>query len=151
MRKIAVLTMFCVVGLVSSAQAVKPPHPQHPAHPAKSHPKSCAARAEGYDASGTLILASLSPAAGHHRYSGTIEVTVTRANHRAAKGDQTFTLTDARVVFHHGVNATAPGAGSRVGLHGKITELPKGCSTTGFSPTITVRNVDIRTAKPVKP
>ena len=96
-------------------------------------------------------MASLSPAAGHHRYSGTIEVIVTRANHRAAKGDQTFTLTDARVVFHHGVNTTAPAAGSRVGLHGKITELPKGCSTTGFSPTITVRNVDIRTAKPVKP
>jgi hypothetical protein len=148
MRKIAVLTMFGVVGLVGSAQAVKPPHPQHPA---TSHPKSCAARAEGYDASGTLVLASLSPAAGHHRYSGTIEVIVTRANHRAAKGDQTFTLTDARVVFHHGVNATAPAAGSRVGLHGKITELPKGCSTTGFSPTITVRNVDIRTAKLVKP
>jgi hypothetical protein len=148
MRKIAVLTMFGVVGLVGSAQAVKPPHPQHPA---TSHPKSCAARAEGYNASGTLVMASLSPAAGHHRYSGTIEVIVTRANHRAAKGDQTFTLTDARVVFHHGVNATAPAAGSRVGLHGKITELPKGCSATGFSPTITVRNVDIRTAKPVKP
>jgi hypothetical protein len=148
MRKIAVLTMFGVVGLVGSAQAVKPQHPQHPA---TSHPKSCAARAEGYNASGTLVLASLSPAAGHHRYSGTIEVIVTRANHRAAKGDQTFTLTDARVVFHHGVNATAPAAGSRVGLHGKITELPKGCSTTGFSPTITVLNVDIRTAKPVKP
>ena len=30
MRKIAVRTMFCVVGLVGSAQAVKPPHPQHP-------------------------------------------------------------------------------------------------------------------------
>jgi hypothetical protein len=143
--------MFGVVGLVGAAQAVKPPHPQHPGHPAKSHPKSCAARAEGYNASGTLVLASLSPAAGHHRYSGTIEVNVSRANHRAAKGDQTFTLTDARVVFHHGVNATAPAGGSRVGLHGKITELPKGCSTTGFSSTITVRDVDIRNAKPVKP
>ena len=40
MRKIAVLTMFCVVGLVGSAQAVKPPHPQHPAHPTKSHSQS---------------------------------------------------------------------------------------------------------------
>jgi hypothetical protein len=55
------------------------------------------------------------------------------------------------VVFHHGVSATAPAAGSRVGLHGKITELPKGCSTTGFSPTVTVRDVDIRKAKPAKP
>jgi hypothetical protein len=60
-------------------------------------------------------------------------------------------LTDVRVVFHHGVSATALAAGSRVGLHGKITELPKGCSTTGFSSTITVHRVDIRKAKPARP
>ncbi len=154
MRKIAVLAVFGVIGMGGVAQAVKPQHPTHPTHPqdpAKSHPKSCEARAEGYNASGALVTAALSPAAGHHRYSGTIEVTVTRANHRAAKGDQTFTLTDARVIFHHGVNAAAPAAGSRVRLHGRITELPKGCSATGFTPMITVRNVDIRTAKPTKP
>jgi hypothetical protein len=157
MRKLAVLTVLAVVGVVGVAQADKPPHPQHPghpahpAHPAKPHPKSCAARSEGYNASGTLVSASLSRAAGRHRYNGTIEVNLTRANHRSATGDQTFTLTDARVIFHHGVNATAPAAGSRVGLHGKITELRRGCSTTDFSPTVTVHDVDIRKAKPAKP
>jgi hypothetical protein len=151
MRKVAVLTVFAVAGFVGAAQADKPPHPLHPGHPAKSHPKSCAARSEGYNARGALVSASLSPAAGHHRYNGTIEVNVTRANHRSATGVQTFTLTNARVIFHHGVDAIAPAPGSRVGLHGKITELPKGCSTTGFSPTITVRHVDIRKAKPAKP
>jgi hypothetical protein len=133
MRNIAVLTVFGVVGLAGAAQAVKPPHPEHPAHPthpATPHPKPCVAHSEGYNASGTLLLSSLSPAAGHHRYSGTINVHLTRANHRAATGDQTFTLAGARVVFHHGVSATAPAAGSRVGMHGTITALPRGCSTT---------------------
>ena len=147
MRKIAVLTMFGVVGLVGVAQAAKPPHPSHPTHPAKSNPKSCTARNEGYNASGTLVSASLTPAAGHNRFTGTLMVTLTRANHGSATGAQTFTLTDARVRFHHGVDPTAPAAGSRVRVHGKITELPKGCSTTGFTSTITVRNVDIRAAK----
>jgi hypothetical protein len=157
MRKIAVLTVFAVVGLVGAAQADKPPHPQHPGHPAhpvhpaKPHPKSCTAHNDGYNASGTLVSASLSPAAGHRRYTGTIEVNVTRANHRSATGDPTFTLTDARVVFHRDVNPTAPAAGSRVGLHGKITQLPTGCETSGFTPTVTVRDVDIRPAKPAKP
>ncbi len=147
MRKIAVLTMFGVVGLVGVAQADKPPHPSHPTHPAKSNPKSCTALNRGYNASGTLVSSSLTAGTGHNRFNGTIELTVTRANHRAATGDQTFTLTNARVRFHHGVDATAPAVGSRVRLHGKITELPKGCSTTGFTSTITVRNVDIRAAK----
>ena len=154
MRRIAVLTVVGVVGLAGVAQATKPPHPQHPAHPghpAKPSPKSCAPRSEGYNASGRLVAASLAPAAGHHRYSGTIEVVVTRANHRSAPGDQTFTLTDARVLFAHGVSATAPAAGSRVGLHGKITELPKGCSTTGVSPAVTVRAVDVHRTKLAKP
>jgi hypothetical protein len=37
-----------------------------------------------------------------------------------------------------------PAVGSRVGLHGKITALPKHCSTVGFTPTITIKRVDIR-------
>lgn len=87
MRGIAVLTVVGVVGFAGVAQASKPPHPQHPGHPAhpghaaKPSPTSCAPRNEGYNASGTLVAASLAPAAGHHRYSGTIEVVVTRANH----------------------------------------------------------------------
>ncbi|MEA2145462.1 MAG: hypothetical protein QOG59_1049 [Solirubrobacteraceae bacterium] len=155
MRKFVLLTVVGVTGLAGVAQAAKPSRPAHPAHPVaghhgQSHPKSCAARKEGYNAVGKLVSATLSPAAGHHRYSGTLEVDVTRANHHATTGDQTFTLTDARVKFHHGVDPTAPAAGSRVGVHGTITELPKGCSSTGFSPTITVRHVDIRPAKAPK-
>jgi hypothetical protein len=161
MRKFVLLTVFAVVGLVGVAQADKPPHPQHPAqaqngahqqsgHPGKSNPKSCSTHNEGFNAVGTLVSASLTPAAGHHRYDGTIVVNVTRANHHAAKGQQSFTLAHARVFFHHGVDATDPAAGSRVGLHGKITEQSKHCSTSGFSPSVTVRDVDISKAKPAK-
>jgi hypothetical protein len=151
MRKILVLAGIGAVGLVGVAQADKPPHPAHPAHPshpAKPSPKSCAPRAVGYNARGTLVSATLTPATtGHGRFSGTLAVNVTKANHHAMTGSQSFTLTGAHVVFHHGVDATAPAAGSRVGLHGKVTVLPKGCATAGFSPTITIHGVDIRVAK----
>ena len=143
MRKILVLAVFGVIGIVGVAQAEKP---VHPTHPAKEHPKSCAPRHEGYNAEGTLVTSSLT-ALGHDRFSGSITVNVTRANHHAATGAETFTFTDARVVFHHGVDATMPAAGSRVGLHGKITVLPKGCTDAGFTATITVRRLDLRVAK----
>jgi hypothetical protein len=74
-------------------------------------------------------------------------VNVTRANHHAATGDQTFTLAGARVKFHHGVDPTAPAPGSRVKLHGKVTKLSKHCPTEGFTPTITVKKVDIAQPK----
>ncbi len=87
--------------------------------------------------------AAITPA-GKGRYDGTIEVNLSRANHHAPTGAQTFTLASARVKFHHGVDATAPAIGSRVKLHGKITQLSKHCSQEGFTPTITVKKVDIR-------
>lgn len=161
MRKIAMLAALCGFAVAVPAQADKPAHPARPAHPAhpahpsdpskpdhQSNPHKCVAHSVGYNASGTLVKATLTKLADG-RYSGTIEVNVARANHKAATGDQTFTLTDARVKFHHGVDATNPAPGSRVGLHGKVTQLPHSCSTTGFTPTITVKNVDIRT--PAKP
>lgn len=151
MRKILVLSAIGVVGLVGVAQAWKPPHPSHPAHP--SHPvhpakgaKSCTPHAVGYNARGRLVSSSLT-LGSNGRYSGTITVDVTKANHHAVTGSQSFTLTDARVIFHHGVDATAPAVGSRVGLHGKITVLRKGCATTGFTPRITLTHVDVRVAK----
>jgi hypothetical protein len=161
MRKIVLLTAVAVVGLVGVAQADKPPHPTHPAqaqngahkqsgHPGKSNPKPCATHNEGFNAVGSLVSASLTPAGGHRRYGGTIVVTLTRVNHHAANGQQSFTLTDARVFFHHGIDATDPAAGSRVRLHGKITELSKPCSSSGFSPSVTVRYVDISKAKTAK-
>jgi hypothetical protein len=101
----------------------------------------------GYNASGTLVSSSLTLAGAHDSYTGTIVVDVTRANHHSATGSQSFTLTGARVHFHHGVDATAPAVGSSVAVHGKITTLPKGCAVTGFTPTVTVHDVDIRAAK----
>ncbi|MGB7589598.1 MAG: hypothetical protein WBM00_12935 [Solirubrobacterales bacterium] len=143
MKKIAVLgTLIGLLAFVVSAQAK--PH-YAPSPPPGSH--HCQPHNVGYYATGTLVNATLTPE-GKNRYSGTIEVNVTKANHHAATGDQTFTLTGARVNFHHGVDSTAPAQGSRVKLHGKITALAKKCPTEGFTPTITVKKVDIRQAKP---
>jgi hypothetical protein len=68
------------------------------------------------------------------------------ANHKAPTGDQTFTLTAAKIKFHHDVGSASPTAGSGVKLHGRITALARHCPTEGFTPTITVRKVDISKA-----
>jgi hypothetical protein len=149
MRKIAMLAVLGALVLVVPANAHKSTKPAKPAKPAKPHP--CVAHEAGYNARGTLVKAGtiLTPS-GPHRYSGAIEANVTRANHHAAPGDQTFTLTDAKVKFHHGLTAAALADGDRVGLHGDITKLPKRCSTTGFTPTITIEKVDISQPKKAK-
>ncbi|HKB51019.1 MAG TPA: hypothetical protein VKC63_06275 [Solirubrobacterales bacterium] len=136
MKKIAVLAALGLLALVASAQAA--PH-YSPAPPPRSH--RCLPHSVGYNASGALVSSSLT-AEEHHRYSGTLEVNLTKANHRAPTGDQTFALAAAKIKFHHGVDPASP-AGSRVKLHGKITVLSKHCSTEGFTPTITVKKVDI--------
>lgn len=137
MRKVAVLTALALLTGVVSAQAA----PKYvPAPPPKSH--RCVPHSVGYYATGTLVSASLT-SEGKSRFSGTLEVDLHRANHHAPTGDQTFTLSHARINFHHGVDPTAPAAGSRVKLHGKITALPKHCSTEGFVPTVTVKKADI--------
>lgn len=141
------ITALATVGLLTLAvSAVAAPH-YTPAPPQGSH--HCLPRNAGYNASGILVNSSLT-AEEHHRYSGTLEVNLAKANHRAPIGDQTFTLTAARVKFHHGVDPTSPAAGSRVKLHGKITKLAKHCPTEGFTPTITVKKVDISRARPHK-
>ena len=147
MKKLAALAALALIAAVGTAQADKP-KPFKPSNPSKlSKPAACTPSTEGFKASGKLIVATLT-AEGHGRYSGTIEINVTKVNHRAPKGDQTYTLSHARVKFHHGVSATEPAAGSRVKLSGKITELPnKHCTSGGFTPTITVKKVDISGAK----
>lgn len=158
MKRFALLVAVAAFAIVVPAQAQKPPHPSHPAHPTHpTHPsqgsqgngasQSCTARSKGYNASGTLTSATLTPAAKKGHFNGTITVDVTRANHKAATGTQTSTLTNARVRFGKGVSSAAPAAGSRVRLHGKITVLPHGCASTGFTPTITISKVDITQAK----
>lgn len=140
MKKITTLATLGLLTLAVTAQAA----PKYtPAPPPNSH--RCLPHNAGYNASGVLVSASLS-AEEHHRYSGTLEVNLAKANHRAPIGDQTFTLTAARVKFHRGVDPTAPAVGSRVKLHGKITQLAKRCPTEGFTPTIAVKKVDISRA-----
>jgi hypothetical protein len=141
MKRIAVLGTLGLLALVVSAQAA--PH-YTPAPAPGSH--RCLPHKVGYSASGALVSASLT-AEEHHRYSGTLEVDLAKANHRALTGDQTFTLAAAKVKFHHGVDPDSPAAGSRVKLHGKITQLSKRCPTEGFTPTITIKKVDIRQTK----
>lgn len=140
MRKVAVLATLgmAAVGmfaLVSTAQATPSSPPQG------SH--KCLPHNVGYNSVGTLVTSSLT-VDENGRYNGTIEVELSRANHGAPTGDQTFTLTAARVKFHHGVDPNALVAGSRVKLHGKVTALSKKCPQEGFTPTITVKRVDIR-------
>ncbi len=139
MKKIAVLGLLVLGSLALVVPAQGAPK-YSPAPPTGSH--HCTPHKAGYNATGTLVSESLT-ADGNGRYSGTIEVDVAKANHHAPTGDQTFTLTGAKVKFHHGVDPTAPAAGSRVKLHGKITQLSKHCPTDGFTPTITVKKVDI--------
>lgn len=137
MKKIAIFATLGLLALAVTAQAA----PKYaPAVPQGSH--RCTPHNAGYNASGTLVSSSLTEAE-HGRYDGTLVVNLTRANHRAPTGEQTVTLSDARVRFHHGVDPNAPLAGSRVKLHGKISALPKRCPTEGFTPTITVKKVDI--------
>jgi len=137
MKKITVLATLGLLAFVVSAQAA--PH-YTPAPPQGPH--RCLPHNAGYNATGVLVSASLT-AEERHRYSGTLEVKLAKASHRAPTGDQTFTLAAAKVFFHHGVDPASPAAGSRVKLHGKITKLAKHCPTEGFTPTITVKKVDI--------
>ena len=153
MKRFALLSAVMTFAIVVPAQADRPAHPSHPAHPAHPSPPptrkapSCTSRNEGYNASGTLTSATLTPGAKKGHYDGTITADVTRANHKAATGAQTYTLTDARVRFGKGVDSTAPAPGSRVRLQGKITVLPHGCPTSGFTATTTIRHVVIKQAK----
>jgi hypothetical protein len=146
-KLIAPIAMSALVA-AAPAWATKPPHPSHPSHPNNGQGNSCTAlRNEGYYARGTLVSGTLTPGTKSGHYDGTLTVMVTRANHKAPTGSQTYTLTDVRVHFGHGVTATTLTAGDRVVLHGKITVLPKKCSSTTFTPTITIHYVTIKAPK----
>jgi hypothetical protein len=158
-RFVALLAASVLVVIVVPAWAAKPTHPTHPSHPAhpahpvngkaKGHGKTKGAKGKGacktltvgYRASGTLTSATLTPGTKKDRFDGTLVAEITRANHKAVKGSQTFMLTDTRVRFGTGVSSTAPAAGDHVTIHGKITQTKHGC--TSSAPTITVRNVRI--------
>lgn len=165
MRKIMIIAAAGAALAVAPALA-KPTHPPHPAtpdHAAKPHGNGnihqCKVHNVGYHAKGTLVSQTLTQTAGadtptdkrDDRYSGDVVVNVTRANHKAATGEQTFTLTSARVHYYdanHDGTADTPAAGDTVRIHGKITKLNKKCDQTGFTPTVTVKRISFKQAAP---
>ena len=155
MRKVVLLATFLAVAAMVPAQA-KPTKPDRPQHPAKSH--KCQPHKAGYKASGTLVSATLTqtagsatPERGDDRYSGSVTVDVKKANHHAPKGQQTYTLANARVHFSdrdHNNVPDQPQAGDRVKVKGKISLLAKKCDASGFTSTITVRKFEFKPPKP---
>jgi len=144
MRRILICTvaMAATVAVPASA-APKPPGPYQ-----------CIPKKVGFKASGTFVSGQFTQTAGtgtakrgDDRYDGTLTVTVKKANHKGNRGEQTYTLDDARVRFHPR-SATQPKAGDRVKVGGRITKLGKKCDRSTFTPTVTVRKVDIKSAKP---
>jgi hypothetical protein len=153
MRKLPLAILATTALVAAPAQADSPkPHP-------KPQPKShhCDPKAIGFNASGTLVSQALTQTAGaatptrsDDRYSGTLTVTVKRANHHAASGAQTYTLTDDRVNYYDADrNGTpdVPKAGDRVKLHGTLTRLGKHCDATGFTSTTDIRRVSFKPAR----
>lgn len=160
MRRIALcsITLAAAVAVpTAQAKTDKPSKPDKPVAAKGAKSAKCTPRAVGYKARGTLVSSALTQSAGadtakrgDDRYSGTVEVDVAKANHRAPKGPQSFTVTDARVKFYDADRdgtADVPKAGDRVKLHGKITRLAKKCDQSAFTPTVTVRKIGFKQAK----
>lgn len=139
MRKILLSAVAGAALAVVPAIAAKPTTtPNHPEHPAKAKGRCKPKHDVGFNAKGILVASSLTQSQGldtptdtsDDRYDGTVEVNVTNANHKAPKGDQTYTLTDAKVSFYNDTNGnpvTTPVAGDIVHVHGKIGHAPKKC------------------------
>jgi hypothetical protein len=157
MRRIAIASLALAAAVAAPAQAHNMPDQAQTgkSHDTKSH--KCKPHAVGFNAYGTLESQTLTQTKGadtarrgDDRYSGTVTVTVKRANHGAPTGSQTYTLDNGRVKFYDANkdgSADQPKAGDRVKVHGKITKLGKKCDQSGFTPTITVRSVQFKPAK----
>jgi hypothetical protein len=156
MRKFPIYAGLAALALAVPAQAVSKPgtHKQHKQRKAAK----CQPHAVGYNARGTYESSTLAqtagaatPELGDDRWSGTLTVVVTKANHKAPTGSQPFTLDNAKVAFadadDNGVTEQ-PAAGDRVKLQGKITRLKRKCDQTGFTPEITVRRVRFKAPEP---
>jgi hypothetical protein len=141
-KKLALLSAVAALVVAVPASAKKPPG---------NHPDShkCTPHNVAWIVSGTLTTWSLTLDTGGKTYSGTVTMNVTRSNRHAegAEGPgMTFTVTAAHVRFGHGVSSTAPAAGSKIKLIGDVTALAPKCSTTGFTPTVTVERVVLHKA-----
>jgi hypothetical protein len=132
-----------------------PSGPSGPTGPSGGHGGShkCKPHSEAYVAGGKVDSSSPTTpltANGHKRFSGMLVVDVTKTNHHAA-GDKgktvTYKLDHARVVFSHGTS-NPPAAGDRVQVIGRITTLNPRCDQTGFTPTVTIRQVVVHLPAP---
>ncbi len=167
MKKIPIYAGLAALALAVPAQAHEHQGKTHK-HPGKAHKQhkagkqqTCSPHSVGYNARGTLVSSSLTQSAGaatperrDDRYSGSVTVNVTKANHKASTGEQTFTLDNAKVKFadaDHNDVADEPKAGDRVKLHGKVTKLRRKCDQTGFTPEVTLRRVQFKAPKAVTP
>jgi hypothetical protein len=155
MRKILITAVAGAALAVAPALAAKPA--TKPAHPAKPpHPAKCKINSVGYNAKGTLVSDTLAQTKGadtptdksDDRYSGDVTVDVTRANHKAPKGEQTFTVTDVKVGFYDAAPGDGiddmPVAGDTVRLHGKVTKYKKKC--TSDTTVVTVKRISFKQA-----
>jgi len=83
-----------------------------------------------------------------------VTLMVTRANRHATRSGlvkvgEEFTATSSRIRY---VNRTGPGdaqATDKVKVVGKVTQLKRKCSTTGFTPVATIRSVKVKGPEPV--
>jgi hypothetical protein len=131
------------VALTPAVAPAKPPKKPHPT-------KYCVPKRIGFHARGTFVASALTQTKGtatakrrDDRYSGEITVDVKRANHHAPKGEQTYTLSNARVRFHPRRD-TSPAPGDRVHVRGRLTRVRgRHCANAGII-ALTVRRVDIK-------
>lgn len=152
MRKSTTLIAMAALATVPATATAKP-KPDKPSKPDKPAKEYCAPKTVGFHAKGTYVSSDLTQTKGadtarrgDDRYSGELTVMVTKANRKHQTGEQTYTLENARVRLHP-AKTTEAAAGDRVKVHGKLTRLGKKCDTTGFTPTVTVRKVDIKAKK----
>jgi len=116
----------------------------------KGATKRCAkVRKVGFVLSGTFV--SGTPTSGTPT---SVTLLVTRANRHATRSGlvkvgKEFTATSSRSRY---VNRTGPGdaqATDKVKVVGKVTQLKRKCSTTGFTPVATIRSVKVKGPEPV--
>jgi hypothetical protein len=155
MRKI--LTCLVAGAAVAAAPALANNGKHGTDHQGTGH--KCKVHKVGYHAKGTLVSQALTQTQGvatptdkrDDRYSGDVTVNVTKANHHAPTGAQTFTVTDVKVRYYdanHDGTKDVPVAGDTVRIYGRITKLAKRCDQTGFVPTVTVKRIQFKQAKP---
>jgi hypothetical protein len=132
----------CLLALIGAAAIAVPAAARtSPSHPGT--PKNCGVHKVAYRAGGKVVNWGLSKNSDG-TYSGTLEVKVSTTNHHAKAdkhGDVTYTVSNAHVTIAK--HAGAPGAGDRVTVKGTITQLPRGCSTTGFTPAVNVTRISV--------